>query len=177
MVTPDPSPRTFASVGEAASDLLALARRARPLLGTYARGDLDPALRERVMVAVSRVNSCRGCAFVHERWAGRAGVSAADLEAIGLGEIGELDARDRVAVAYAAALAEARFRRPVDPELAAAAAEHLSPPEIAAVEAVARAMAVANLTVSTTEELAGRCRLRTRRRRSRPVSRRSSTTR
>jgi AhpD family alkylhydroperoxidase len=177
MAAPDRSPRTFASAREAAADVLGVARRARPLLGTYARGDLDPALRERVMVAVSRVNACRGCTYVHERWAGRAGVSAADLEAIGLGDLDQLGERDRVAVAYAAALAQARFRRPVDPELRAAAGEHLTPRELAAVEAVARAMAVANLSVNTTDELLDRCPVRTRRRRSRRVSRRPSTTR
>ena len=144
---------------------------------TYARGDLDPALRERVMVAVSRVNACRGCTYVHERWADRAGVSAADLEAIGLGDLDALDERDRAAVAYAAALAEARFRAAGRPRAAAAAARHLTPRELAAVEAVARMMAVANLTASTTEELLDRCPVRTRRRRSRPVSRRPSTTR
>ncbi len=177
MLAPDRSPRTFASPGEALGDLLGVARRAQPLVGTYARGYIDPALRERVMVAVSRVNACRGCTFVHERWADRAGVSAEDLKAIGLGDLGDLDARDRAAVAYAAALAEARFRSPVDPALTATAGEHLTPRELAAVEAVARAMAVANLTVSTTEELLDRCPVRTRKRRSRRASRRPSTTR
>ncbi len=171
MATLDGSPRTFSSAGEAAADVLGVARRARPLLGTYARGDLDPALRERVMVAVSHVNACRGCTYVHERWADRAGVSAADLEAIGIGDLEALDERDRAAVAYAAALAEARFREPVDPELAAAAARHLSPRELAAVEAVARMMAVANLTASTTEELLDRCSVRTGRRGARSVRR------
>jgi AhpD family alkylhydroperoxidase len=154
----DCSPRTFASPGEAVGDLLGVARRAKSLAAVYARGELDPALRERVMVAVSHVNSCRGCTYVHERWASRTGVSAEDLEAIGLGELGELDPRDRAAVAYAAALAEARFRRPVDPALRAAAEAHLTPRELDAVEAVARAMALANLTTSTTEELSERLR-------------------
>ncbi len=144
-------------------DLLGVARRARPLAATYARGDLDPALRERVMVAVSHVNACSGCTFVHERWAGRAGVSAEDLEAIGLGDLDELDDRDRAAVAYAAALAETRFRWPIDPALAAAAEQQLTPRQLSAVDAVARAMAFANLTVTTTEELAARAGLRPRR--------------
>jgi AhpD family alkylhydroperoxidase len=155
---PRRSPRTFASPGEAIGDLLGVARRARPLAGAYLRGDIDPRLRERVMVAVSRVNSCRGCTFVHERWASRAGVSATDLEAIGLGDLGVLDDRDRAAVAYAAALAESRFREPIPADLTASVAERLTADELAAVEAVARAMALANLSVSTTEELIERLR-------------------
>lgn len=108
------------------------------------------------MVAVSRVNSCRGCTFVHERWAGRTGVTAEDLQAIGLNDLGDLGERDRAAVAYAVALAEARFRAPVAADLTAAAGGRLTPDELAAVDAVARAMALANLSVNTIEALAGR---------------------
>lgn len=108
------------------------------------------------MVAVSRVNSCRGCTFVHERWAGRAGVTADDLQAIDLGDLENLDKRSRTAVAYAAALAEARFREPIAADLAACAGDQLTPDELAAVDAVARAMAFANLSANTLEELLGR---------------------
>lgn len=108
------------------------------------------------MVAVSHVNSCRGCAYVHERWAGRAGVSSEDLHAIGLGDLGDLDDRSRAAVGYAAALAEGQFRRPVATDLAAAAGDRLTPDELAAVDAVARAMALANLSANTIEGLFGR---------------------
>lgn len=137
-------------------DVINVAGRARALVAAYARGGLDSDLRERVMVAVSRVNSCRGCTFVHERWAGRAGVSQEDLYAIGLGDLDSLDARDRAAVAYAVALADKHFRGPVVAEVAAAAAEHLTSEELAGVDAVARTMAVANLSANTAESLFGR---------------------
>ncbi len=110
------------------------------------------------MVAVSRVNSCRGCAFVHERMASRAGVSPEDVEAIGLGELGELDDRSRAAVAYATALVETRFRGPIPADLSASVADQLSPDELVAVGAVARGMAFANLSSNTAEELIGRVR-------------------
>ncbi len=110
------------------------------------------------MVAVSHVNSCRGCTFVHERWASRAGVTPGDLQAIGLGDLGPLDDRNRAAVAYAAALAQARFTGPIDPDLAVSARNHLTPDELSAVDAVARAMALANLSANTVEELLGRLR-------------------
>ena len=103
------------------------------------------------MVAVSRVNSCRGCTFVHERWAGRAGVTADDLQAIDLGDLEDLDKRSRAAVADAAALAEARFREPIAADLTACAGDQLTPDELAAVDAVARAMAFANLSANTLE--------------------------
>ncbi len=168
MAVPRRSPRTFASPGDVVRDVVGVARRARPLAGAYSGRGLDPALRERVMVAVSHVNACRGCTFAHERWAGRAGVSAEDLRAIGLGDLEDLDERSRVAVAYAAALAEARFREPVAADLAARASDRLTPGELAAVDAVARAMALANLSSNTFEGLLGRLGL------SRPAEPRSS---
>jgi hypothetical protein len=68
-------------------------------------------------------------------------------------------ARRRVrppAVVYATALAEARFRAAPPPDVAAAIAAELTASEIEAVEAVARSMALANLTASTAEALLGR---------------------
>ncbi|MGA8219839.1 MAG: carboxymuconolactone decarboxylase family protein [Solirubrobacterales bacterium] len=124
----------------------------------YLRRTLDPQLRERVMVAVSRVNSCRGCTFVHERLASRAGVSPEDLEGIGLGDLGELDDRSRAAVVYATALAETRFRGPIPADLSAAVAGLLTPDELVAVDAVARGMAFANLSSNTAEALIERIR-------------------
>jgi AhpD family alkylhydroperoxidase len=153
MPVPRQSPRTFASPAEAIRDLVGLARRTRPLAKAYLRGGLDPAQRERVMVAVSRVNACRGCTHVHERWARRAGVTEDDLQAIGLGDLGALDDRDRAAVAYAAAVTQARFRAPIAAGLAASAGDHLAPDELAAVDAVARMIALANLSVNTADGL------------------------
>ena len=78
------SPRTFASPAGWARDVVGLAQCSGPLAAVYLRGRLDATLRDRVMVAVSRVNACGGCTFVHQRWALRAGVSSEELEAIGL---------------------------------------------------------------------------------------------
>ena len=155
------SPRTFASPGEWAGDVVGVAQHGGPLAAVYLRGRLDAKLRERVMVAVSRVNACGGCTFVHQRWALRAGVSSQELEAIGLGDLAALDERSRAAVVYASALAEARFRGPIAPEIAVAAEEHLRVDEMSAIEAVARLMALANLSVSTAEAIAARARGRT----------------
>ncbi len=153
---PSSAPRTFSSASEALGDLAGVLRRAVPLAGIYLRGDLDPEIRERIMVAVSRTNACRGCTHVHQRWALRAGVGADELEAIGLGDLAALDERSRAAVLYATAAAEARFRQPVPADVAAYATERLTSSELAAVDAIARTMALANLSVSTTEAILGR---------------------
>ena len=147
------SPRGFGSPGEFAGDVAAVIRRAGPLAAVFLRGRLDGRERERIMLAVSRVNACRGCTFVHQRWALRAGVSAEELEAIELGELAALDDRSRAVVAYATALAEHRFRQVPPDDVAAAAALHLSPTGRSAVEAVARLMALANLSANTAEAI------------------------
>ena len=155
VATTQNAPRRFDSSWEAARDLVAVARRVRPLAAVYAGGRLDGALRERVMVAVSRVNACSGCTLVHTRWALRVGVTPEELDAVGLEDLGRLDRRSRAAVVYAVALAETRFRSP-PPDVVAAVAAELTPAEVEAVEAVSRMMALANLTASTAEALVGR---------------------
>lgn len=155
-------PRLFDSPWDGVRELAAVTRRARPLIAVYARGRIDDALRERVMLAVSRVNACRGCTFAHTRWALRSGVTHAELEAIGLDDLGRLDRRSRAAVVYAIALAETRFRSPPRPDVAEALVAELTPAEIEAVEAVARMMAFANLSASTAEALLRRPGLRRR---------------
>jgi AhpD family alkylhydroperoxidase len=154
----DRRPRTFASPREALEDLTGVVLRTRALASAYLRGRLDPELRERVMVAVSRANACRGCTLAHERWAIRAGVTDEELKAIGFGDLAALDDRSRAAIVYATALAETRFRGPVPTDLAAAVGDRLTAPELAAVEAVARAMSLANLSASTAESLIDRLR-------------------
>jgi len=147
MIAPGPAPRRFESPTAAVADFVATIAAARPLVRAY-RGGLDSRLRECVMVAVSEVNACGGCTQVHRRWALHDGVSAQELDAIGAGDLACLDARTRAAVVYAGELAERRFRRPVSAEVAQAAARHHSPDDLEQVTAVARAMALANLTVT-----------------------------
>lgn len=144
------TPRVFASPADAAREVAGVLRHGRALADVYLRGRLSADERERIMVAVSRVNACEGCTFVHERWALRAGATEDELRALELGDLSGLDARGRAAVVYASARAEARFRPPASAD-ADAARRHLTPRELSAVEGVARAITLANLTVSTSE--------------------------
>ncbi len=143
------SPRRFTSPREVATDIVGLWLRAPTLAAVYLREALDPTLRERIMVAVSRVNACAGCTAVHERWAIRVGVPSSDLEALGLGDLARLDDRSRAAIVYATALAEDRFRGSPDGELIASASRYLTASDLRAVEAVARMIALANLSANT----------------------------
>lgn len=89
------SPRRFRSPREAAESALGVWVRAPRLWSAYL-GGLDRGVRERVMVAVSRANACAACTAVHERWALRSGITDDELDAIGLGELAQLDHRSRL---------------------------------------------------------------------------------
>ena len=142
------APRRFASAEEAARDVANILRRGPLLTRAYA-GGLESQLRERVMVAVSQVNACGGCTRVHRRWALRAGVSSTELEALHAGDLEDLDPRSRAAVSYAVERAEHRFARSASTVIEKSAREHLSVRELDEVDAVARVMALANLSLNT----------------------------
>lgn len=145
---PEGPPR-FDSLAEAVREFVDVACSARLLWRGY-RGGLPPPLRELVMVAVSGVNACAGCTHVHNRWALRAGVSDRELAGLGLGDLAHLDARSRAAVVFVVDRAEHRFQGSPAPELELAAREQLTARELQEVEAVGRAMALVNRSVSTT---------------------------
>jgi AhpD family alkylhydroperoxidase len=148
------APPRFASADEAARAVVNVLLRG-PLLARAYAGGLDRRLREQVLVAVSGVNACGGCARVHRRWALRAGVSCAELEALHAGDLERLDPRSRAAVSYAVDLAERRSARSASPETTKAAREHLSVRELEQIEAIARAMALANFSLNALAARAG----------------------
>src|SRR3954469_2020195 len=82
-------------VGEALATLPGLVRSYGP------GGPLDPRTRERVILAVTEVNGCRYCAWIHGNWA----------DFLGDG-VSRLDAEEAV-LAYARACADAG--KPLDP--------------------------------------------------------------
>jgi AhpD family alkylhydroperoxidase len=122
------------------------------------RGRLPAARRERIMVAVSHANACAGCSRVHQRWALRAGVTDEELEALGLEDLAGLEPADRAAVVYAVERSTSGFPGPAgapsrDPDVSAAMARYFNDAEVRQIDAVARAITFANLTVGSVERL------------------------
>jgi AhpD family alkylhydroperoxidase len=76
---------------------------ARPLraLAVAYGGRVAPDLRERLMLAVTEVNGCRYCSWVHTRVALRAGVSEDEVRQLVGGEIGGAPEAERPALIYA----------------------------------------------------------------------------
>lgn len=158
-------PRRFQRPGEALVAVAGVAK-AVPALARVWRGGLPRAHREAIMVAVSRANECERCATAHERWAVRAGVSEPDLQAIGLGHWAALNPALREAIAYATGRAEERFATPASVKLEELG-EGLDADRRELVEALARVICFANLSVGTLSGL--RRRSGARRRGSSPV--------
>ena len=146
--TSGPSTRRTYTPSSWTVDAIKLMLASARLYAIYGRGRVDPALRERVMVAVSRANACGSCTTVHEAWALRAGVSAEELKQISDGELLLMAPEERAPIVYATALAEAGFQR-VHPDARVVADAYLGVERQRDVEAIARLMTFANLSVNT----------------------------
>jgi len=119
--------------------LTELARTLPGLLASYSpRGPLAPRTRERVIMAVTEVNGCRYCAWIHGSWQ--------DF----LGDVEPARAEDAL-LAYARACAEAA--RPLDPS---PLTDVLPADAVAAVRATVAQIEVSNLVGNTVDGLLAR---------------------
>ena len=135
----DPFPRRTATPGRLLPWIGELAKTLPGLLRSYLPGQaLDPRTRERVILAVTEVNGCRYCAWIHGSWR--------DF----LGENSLVDA-DEALLAYARACAEAG--RPLDPAPLTAV---LPPDAVASVRATVAQIEVSNLVGNTVDGLIAR---------------------
>ncbi len=69
-------------------------------------GRVSKAFSEKIMLAVTRVNGCRYCAYGHTRAALAAGVSESELRRIMSGELGDFPEQEAVALTFAQHYAE-----------------------------------------------------------------------
>ncbi len=118
-------------------------RRSRHVPGVLDGRGLDPGLREQVMLAVTEVNACRWCAYVHEGLA----VAVGDPT----GPASRVDA----ALDYARQVAAAGGR-PVPPSAREALRAHFDDAEVAALDLTVAAITVGNLAGNTVDSLLAR---------------------
>ena len=94
--------RKFESLGQATSDVYHFFRDPRAVLEMVTgRAAVSPQLREKLMLAVTSVNRCRYCSFIHTRLALREGLSDQDVEKLLGGVIDHVDEDERHALLYA----------------------------------------------------------------------------
>lgn len=80
-----------------------------PFLSRAKRADLmTEAFKERLMLAVTEVNGCRMCSFVHARIALESGLSAEEIEGMLAGQAQTVPAEELPAVLFAQHYADAR---------------------------------------------------------------------
>ncbi len=148
-------PRVY-TVPALVRDLSRLVARLPSLWSIWAGRRMDPALREKIIVAVAKVNACRMCEHAHTRMALDAGVSDRELAALeGLDE-SQLDRETWLAVSLARERTKRDFdaTEPWDPEIEST----LGMQACRDVEDVAHAMTVANRVANTLNALSDRCR-------------------
>jgi AhpD family alkylhydroperoxidase len=122
---------------------VALLRRGRDLRAIYLDRRLDPAFREKVMLAVAGANACRQCSFAHREWALAEGVSEAELAALEGLDPEAFDARTWAAIAWVQAYARSDMGEVPD-AIDANFRQHFSAQEQADIQLAARTMYWAN---------------------------------
>jgi AhpD family alkylhydroperoxidase len=98
--------RIYRRPGDLLRDLAVVARHPRTLLRLLRGTSIEPAFRERLMLAVTATNRCRYCAALHQQMAVRAGVPAAEALRILHGSVGDAPPEQLPALLYAQAWAE-----------------------------------------------------------------------
>jgi AhpD family alkylhydroperoxidase len=122
---------------------VALLRRGRDFRAIYLDRRLDPAFREKVMLAVAGANACRQCSFAHREWALAEGVSQAELAALEGLDPEAFDARTWAAIAWVQAYARSDLDEVPD-AIDRNFRQHFSAQEQADIQLAARTMYWAN---------------------------------
>ncbi len=102
--------RTYQSFGEFLADIRFLLGNLRRLRSIMKGRGLEPRFRERMMLAVTRVNECRFCAHAHTKFALREGLTRDEIAALLGGDLGGCPEGEIEAVLYARHWAEANAR-------------------------------------------------------------------
>jgi len=122
----------------------------RKLVKPLMRGELiDPAFRERIMVAVSAVNGCRYCSYVHTRAALAQGISQEEVKALNRSDPAFEDCPEEqiIALCYAQHWAESGCQP--DPAARGAFVQSYNPETLEAVDLTMRVIHLANMAGNT----------------------------
>lgn len=93
--------RTFRGPGQFLRELGFLLRHGWAVGRILSGRDQDARFRERLFLAVTRVNRCRACTWAHTRIALQAGIAAEEVRALVRSELDAVPEQEREAVLYA----------------------------------------------------------------------------
>ncbi|MDV7186213.1 carboxymuconolactone decarboxylase family protein [Lutibacter sp. TH_r2] len=106
-------------------------------------GNVSKAFSEKIMLAVTEVNGCRYCNYVHTKNAIDAGTSEDEIKMLLNGELGELDNDESVALMFAQHYADTEGNP--DKETYSAFVEHYGEQKAADILAMIKVIMVANI--------------------------------
>lgn len=139
--------RLYPSLGDFAADLRATTGRPRQMRAVMRGANLDPAFRERLMLAVTAVNGCRYCSYYHARQALVVGITPEEAEALAAGVLDACPPEQAPAVLYAQHWAE-NDGRP-DPAARARIVELYGSETTEAIELVLHTIRMGNMAGNT----------------------------
>ncbi len=135
--------RSYAGPGALLSDLLWVLRRSGLALSVSFGKALPGDFRERLMLAVTQVNACRYCSWIHSRAALLEGVPREEVQQLLAGSLPKAPEREQAALLYAQQWAEANARH--DPESWEALRQAYGQQESTAIEMSLRLIRIGNL--------------------------------
>lgn len=112
---------------------------------------IDSAFRERIMLAVTGVNDCRYCRFVHTRLARAAGITRSEADRILAGDFQDAPEEERGALEFARRWAERNAQEdPADKKLLI---ERYGQPKADQIEMCCRLIRIGNLSGNTLDSV------------------------
>jgi len=154
--------RFFGTASEVCSALAKMRAHERAARGQHEGNEIPRALGEKIMIAVSRVNECARCSYLHTRFALERGVPDSEVRALCSGEDADLTDGEAVVVAYAQHWADSGGEP--SPEARARMIERHGAAGTIHAELIAHRVHVGNMMCNTVEAFrsgagSGRCRL------------------
>jgi AhpD family alkylhydroperoxidase len=143
--------RTYKSFAQFWDDLLFLLKNRSAVKAAMGGKTLSPAFRERILMAVTSVNQCRYCSYVHTRSALKEGVSREELDGFLMGVFDGVPEKERAALLYAQHWVDMKGQP--DPETEVKLKEAYPPETVAAIVAAIRMINLNNLCGNTLDLL------------------------
>ena len=137
--------------------ILSVAVQVPTMYKIWQKHEIEAGFREELMLAVSKLNDCKYCAWGHHEWAHAAGVPEEELDHIEHGDLEGIERAKRVAIAYVVSLVLSDFKDVPD-ELEEEMQANYTENEIKEVELVAKIMDLANRGANTWDAMLSRVR-------------------
>jgi AhpD family alkylhydroperoxidase len=142
---------TFSFFGE----MLSFAYQLPTIYKIWQKHEIEAGFREELMLAVSKLNDCKYCAWGHHEWAHAAGIAEDELDHIEHGDSEGIDRAKWVAISYVVSLVSSEFKHVPD-DLTQEMQANYTENEIKEIILVARIMDIANRGANTWDAMLSR---------------------